>query len=92
MLTSRQIEGWIAAYRLDPWGEQPAYWRAGVVASVIANVHRKKGSKPLMPSDFLPAPRTRSKKQTSEQMKAALVGIFNWAKKKGLTKEKPASA
>lgn len=38
----------------DPWDEQRADLRAGIVASTIANVHRKRGTPPIKASDFLP--------------------------------------
>jgi hypothetical protein len=43
-------------YRLEPWGEERADLRSGIVASVIANVHRnpKKQRKPCQPVDFMP--------------------------------------
>ena len=88
VLSSRQIEEWSAAYRLDPWGEQPAYWRAGVVASTLANIYKKKGSRPMTPGDFFPAPRVSKRKQTMDQMKAALLGIASWARTKGILVEK----
>lgn len=47
----------------------------GVLASLTANINRRKGAKPFRPEDFMPdepepqKPRTR--KQTAEEMKAA---------------------
>lgn len=39
----------------------------GIVASVLANVHRGKGSRMFTPKDFLPGP-SREEKQTPEEM------------------------
>lgn len=41
----------------------------------------------MKPSDFFPAPRVRSRSQTQAQIKNALLGIANWARKKGLLAE-----
>lgn len=51
--------------------EQANYWRAGLVASAIYNVNRKKGKKALKPDDFIPR-RKRRRRQTPQQMAALL--------------------
>ena len=38
---------------MDPFGDERADLRAGIVAATVANVNRAKG-KPLSPSDFMP--------------------------------------
>jgi hypothetical protein len=53
--------------------ERAAYWRAGLVAATVANVHREKGRKAFDPEDFIPRraePATAA--TTPEQMAAAL--------------------
>jgi hypothetical protein len=46
---------WIAYYNLEPWGEERADWRAGMVAATIANAHRDpKKHAPFRPADFMP--------------------------------------
>jgi hypothetical protein len=41
---------------IEPFGEEAAFYRAGIVASTIANVHRdqKKRREPFAPTDFMP--------------------------------------
>lgn len=51
-LDAAELHEWIAYYGLDPWTEDRADLRAGVVAAVIANTHTKKGR--FKPSDFMP--------------------------------------
>jgi hypothetical protein len=43
-------------YEIEPWGEQRADLRAGIVASTMANTARdpKKKAKPFEASDFMP--------------------------------------
>ena len=53
-ITSRQLGEWIAYYRIDPWGEERADLRSGIVSSTMANINRKKGAKAFKPSDFMP--------------------------------------
>ena len=45
---------WIAYDRIDPWDENRADLRAGIIASVIANVNRGKKTKAFTPRDFMP--------------------------------------
>lgn len=51
----RQLKLWMEYAELEPFGEERADLRAGIVASMIANVNRdpRKG-KPFQPSDFMP--------------------------------------
>lgn len=53
-MTWDQFMEWAAFYEISPFGEERADLRAGVVASVIANVNRdpRKG-KAYQPSDFV---------------------------------------
>jgi len=43
---------------LEPFGEEAAYWRAGMLAATMANLERnpKKRPKPFEPADFMPDP------------------------------------
>lgn len=53
-MTAEQFGWWLAYAGLDPIGEERGDLRAGIVASVIANVNRSKGSKGFTPKDFMP--------------------------------------
>lgn len=88
MLSSRQIAEWMAYYNIEPFGEHPAYWRAGVIAATIANVNRGKRSRVVKPEDFMP-PELKAKQgtQSVEEMAAVLKQAYAHAKKHGLTKE-----
>jgi Protein of unknown function (DUF4035) len=65
---------WQAYFALDPFGEERADYRAGIIAATIANVHRAKGQKAFTPPDFMPrfgGERTRgARPQTPAQMLA----------------------
>lgn len=47
---------WAALWRIDPWDQERADLRTGIVASIIANVHRdsKRKVSPFEPRDFMP--------------------------------------
>lgn len=52
---SREFSEWQAFYGIEPWGEERADLRMGIMASVIANAHRDpKKSRPFKPRDFMP--------------------------------------
>jgi protein required for attachment to host cells len=39
---------------VEPWGEWRADVRAGIIASTLANIHRKSGAKAYTAADFMP--------------------------------------
>lgn len=53
-MTSAQFAEWLAYARVEPFGEERADLRMGIVASTIANVNRGKGQKPYKPQNFMP--------------------------------------
>lgn len=68
MLTARQFEEWVSYYESNPFGEERADWRAGMIASVLASCHSKTRYKP---ADFMPTFKQKTP-QTEAQMKHAL--------------------
>ena len=44
----------MAYYNIEPWGEGQGFHQAGIIASTIANVNRKKNSSPFKAVDFIP--------------------------------------
>lgn len=62
----------MAYYHLEPFGEAPAYWRAGMQASTQANIHRPQNKSAYKPQDFMPREFSQSDSQNlSEQIKQA---------------------
>lgn len=89
-LDSRQLSEWMAYYSIEPWGEQPAYLRAGVVASTMANVMRGKKGRSFTPDEFMPKEpkRPAPKVQTVSEQKSAIMSMVAWAKRTGKMKKK----
>ena len=79
---------WIAYASIEPFGERPAYQRAGIIAATIANVYRKKEAKPFTEKDFMPPEPTIKKKQTVEEMKEIFRNIVAWGKMQGKKRQK----
>lgn len=59
-IDAEELQEWIGHYETDPWDEQRADLRAGVIASVIANVNSRK--RRFSPSDFVSRYRARKQK------------------------------
>jgi hypothetical protein len=54
-MTWQQLAGWQRYHQLEPFGEERADLRMGILASLYANAHRGKSSdKVLTASDFMP--------------------------------------
>lgn len=54
-LSSSELTEWIAYASIEPFGDMRADFRAGVIASTLANVNRDpKRGKPTKPIDFMP--------------------------------------
>jgi hypothetical protein len=52
-MSGRELTEWMAYDSLEPFGEQRADLRSGIVASTIANCHRSRGPA-FKPQDFMP--------------------------------------
>ncbi len=79
-MSSREFAEWMAYYSIEPFGEEPANLRHGILTSVLANAHRdaKKQPQPFKPEDFMPKfdqPRAdnESKWQATKEKFMALV-------------------
>lgn len=61
-MTWEQFVGWMRYYAQEPFGEERADIRSGIVASVIANANRdsKRRPKPFKPQDFMPFAKANS--------------------------------
>jgi hypothetical protein len=64
-LSAREFAEWQAYFAIEPFGEDMADLRAGIVAATIANVNRdaKKRSQPYEPLDFMPHARLDEKRR-----------------------------
>ena len=69
-ISSRDFAEWMAYSRLEPWGEERADLRAGIVASTIANSNRGKGQKPFKPQQFMPDFEPETEEQAAARLMA----------------------
>jgi len=74
-MTAEDLTEWEALYTIDPWGEERADLRMGIMASLTDACHRAKGN-PLKPADYMPFVEVEAKPQQSqEDMKAVVARI-----------------
>lgn len=78
---------WAALWRIEPWGEDRADLRSGIVASVMANIWRdsKKKPEPFSAEDFMPYREVEKSADLSAKIRGALLA----AGAKGKAKKKP---
>lgn len=76
----RQLQGWMEFYALDPFGEERADLRMGILASLIANSHRdaKQTPTPYAPSDFMPFAKSAAAEERAKKS-GPLVDASQWA-------------
>lgn len=54
-MSGRQLAEWQAYWQVEPFGPPAEFWRAGLIASMLANVNRaKKTDKVMKPEDYMP--------------------------------------
>lgn len=73
-LTTRQFLGWQHYAAVEPFGEERADLRAGIISATIANVFAGK-SRSFKPADFMPR-FTRPVRQTARQIYGILRAMF----------------
>lgn len=78
-----ELGRWVALNAIDPFGESRADLRAGIVASVIANVNRdpKKRSEPFRAQDFMPFQVTQAKSPLPALVRAWLAPLIRKKKR-----------
>jgi len=57
VLSYAEFQEWCLYYQIEPWGDERADLRAGIVASTIANYagrQRADGADPALPVDYMP--------------------------------------
>ena len=57
----------MAYYRIEPWGEERADLRNGMLCSLVANMFRKRGKRAAQPKDFMPKFERGQKKKMSDE-------------------------
>lgn len=53
-MTYEEFQNWMILERLEPFGEYAEHCRAGLLASMLANIHRSSETEPYSIEDFMP--------------------------------------
>lgn len=74
-IESRELTEWMAYAQVEPFGEERADLRAGIVAATIANANRdpKKHPKPFQTAEFMPLREKHA--PTDDELAAKLRGM-----------------
>ena len=99
LLTSKQIEEWIAYHGIEPFGPHAEELRFGVLGATIASVYSSKKSKTPKPIDFTVSMRSEKEKkeprynkelpsQLKEMFGANAIPSNEWNRKKKMRKGK----
>ncbi len=79
-LSDAELQEWMAFYRLEPFGEERADLRAGIVAATVANANRGKRGRVLKPTDFMPFQKVdeqrRRRKPDSKKLSQQARAVF----------------
>lgn len=74
---ARQLYEWFAFSSIEGFGEKRADLRMGILASLIANVHRdaKRKPTPFRPKDFIPRTKEDEARDAAQDLRVALDAI-----------------
>ena len=81
-MSSRELAEWMAFFELEPWGTEVEDWRAGLIASTVANAMRDKKSrrKPYEPEDFMPRREVQTKGAEEQSVEDQIAIVEMWAR------------
>jgi Na+/phosphate symporter len=74
-ISSKQWSEWKAYYSVEPFGHDVGFELVATIASMFANVHRKKGARSIKPNEFYQKTVLQPEKQTQDRMKAAMMQL-----------------
>jgi hypothetical protein len=74
-IESHELTEWQIYEAIEPFGEQRADLRAGIIASTIANVNRGKGQKAFTATDFMPYLEKEQEQSAEDATVAALMEL-----------------
>lgn len=72
-MPARTFVEWQAYCSIEPFGSPAQFWQAALVASMIANVHRKKNQQPFKPEDFMPKSLQHEKQRMDAEQQAQIL-------------------
>jgi len=74
-MSARELDEWAAYYAVEPWGEERADLRTGILAALQANLWRKSGTPAVKPADFMPDFLGREAEEQSPEDQMAMMRL-----------------
>ncbi len=72
-IDAREFTEWIAYWNVEPWGEERADLRAGIIAATVANCAPfRKSQRPFAPSEFMPFAKAEAQRQSAKEIEMRL--------------------
>jgi hypothetical protein len=81
-VSARDLDEMREFYQLEPWGSWRDNVHAGIIASVLCNIHRSKDSDPFTYEDFLMMSQEEAQERTERKRRAKAGALFNLLKSK----------
>jgi len=78
-MPSSELTEWMSYYKLEPFGQERDNWHSAQIASILANVNRRKNAPAVPVDDFMYRDRTTRKQS---ETKGFLAGMMALAKPK----------
>ena len=75
-MSAQEYGYWTAAYAAEPWGDDRMDLGMGIIASTLANVHRRQGAQPFVATDFAPFLRAQQERDNPSTQAAATPAQF----------------
>jgi hypothetical protein len=74
-LSAKQWAEWKSYYNVEPFGHDLLFTLISYLCSLLSNVHSKKGAKKLRPMDFYQKVSLATQKQSSDEIKEAMMAL-----------------
>lgn len=71
-LNAREFAEWIAYWNIEPWGEERADLRAGIIAATVANAAPFRSGRSFAASEFMPFASPQANTQSANEFEARM--------------------
>lgn len=72
LISAEEFAEWVAFFTAEPWGEERADLRSGIIAATVANCHAQ-GRKQFHAEDFMPTFGKPKRRQAIEEMQSRMM-------------------
>lgn len=81
-MPSRHYREWLAYFNLEPFGAWRDNWHAALIAAVIANVNRGKGTAPISVSEFMYQDQEAAERKREDARRKKEAEVIAWFDRK----------